>query len=161
MAINVIWENSLKPQNALRNLDSHAVNHRLNHQSTPPKHHYPKPIKSEMGRKISNRCRTSSPGSELRREIRRIVRRRSRRNRWLRDTERGFCMLDLFDQVKREKLGERITALQQLIRHRYFMKRWDISGFCRSKFRCCVLLICNVSLLLSTSKLKKERMEKQ
>ena len=28
---------------------------------------------------------------------------------------RGFCMLDLFDQVKREKLGERITALQQLV----------------------------------------------
>ncbi|XP_062177438.1 transcription factor bHLH113 isoform X2 [Alnus glutinosa] len=50
---------------------------------------------------------------------------------------------------RKEKLGERVTTLQQLvspfgkIRRRCFTKRWDISGFFTTRFRSCAPLTFN------------------
>ncbi|ONH91792.1 hypothetical protein PRUPE_8G136800 [Prunus persica] len=53
---------------------------------------------------------------------------------------------------RKEKLGERIAALQQLVSpfgkilHQCFTKRWDTSGSCTIRFRFCARLTCNACL---------------
>ncbi|KAK0581820.1 hypothetical protein LWI29_018364 [Acer saccharum] len=69
---------------------------------------------------------------------------------------------------RKEKLGERISTLQQLvsplarlIQHQCYMKRWVISGFCKNRFRFCALHTCNnTTTYLTAAEKTEERREK-
>ncbi|XP_017644910.1 transcription factor bHLH113 isoform X2 [Gossypium arboreum] len=65
-------------------------------------------------------------------------------------------------KVRKEKIGDRINALQQLvspfgkIRHQYSMKQWVISGSCMTRFKSFALLICNTRMMVKTTEVKNQ-----